>query len=106
MLKVDIEGADSAEFDTLTTFLAAHKSASLFSSTTLTIGQLQLELHAWGDYGKFYFFLGWWTSLEAAGLRRFWTEANMVYVNYNPGKPRLVEVSIHNTCFGSIKLTD
>ena len=43
VLKIDIEGA---EFDTLTTFLAAHKSVSPFSSTTLRIGQLQLELHA------------------------------------------------------------
>ena len=104
VLKIDIEGA---EFDTLTTFLAAHKSASPFSSTTLPIGQLQLELHAWDDYGKFDFFHGWWTSLEAAGLRPFWTEANMVFVNYNPDKPpELVEVSTHSTCFASIKLTD
>jgi len=93
VLKIDIEGA---EFDTLTTFLAAHKPASPFSSTTLPIGQLQLELHAWDDYGKFDFFHGWWASLEAAGLRPFWTEANMVYVNYNAGKPQLVEYSFIN----------
>src|SRR5580698_7490043 len=90
---------EGAEFDTLTTFLAAHKSVSPFSSTTLPIGQLQLELHAWDDYGKFDFFHGWWTPLEAAGLRPFWTEANMVYVDYNPGKPQLVELSTHSTCF-------
>jgi hypothetical protein len=49
---------------------------------------------------------GWWTSLEVAGLRPFWTEENMVYVNYNPGKPQLVEASTHSTRFASIKLTD
>ncbi|KAH9051829.1 hypothetical protein EDB87DRAFT_647253 [Lactarius vividus] len=49
VLKNDVNGA---EFDTLTTFLATHKPLSLFSSTTLPIGQLQIELHAWDDYGK------------------------------------------------------
>ena len=47
VLKIDIEGA---EFDTLTSFLEAHKPTGPFSSTTLPIGQLQLELHAWDDY--------------------------------------------------------
>ncbi|TRM55157.1 hypothetical protein BD626DRAFT_357997, partial [Schizophyllum amplum] len=28
-------------------------------------------------------FLGWWERLEAAGLRPFWTEPNLVYQNYN-----------------------
>jgi len=94
VLKIDIEGA---EFDTLTTFLEAHKPTGPFSSTTLPIGQLQLELHAWDDYGKFDFFHDWWTSLEEAGLRPFWTEANLVYVNYNAGgKPRLAEYSFIN----------
>ena len=90
VLKIDIEGA---EFDTLTTFLGAHKPTGSSSTTTLPIGQLQLELHAWDDYGKFAFFHDWWVSLETAGLRPFWTEANLVYVNYNEGdKPRLAEV--------------
>jgi len=94
ILKIDIEGA---EFDTLTSFLGAHRPSSPFSATTLPIGQLQLELHAWDDYGKFAFFHDWWTSLEAAGLRPFWTEANLVYVNYNPGgKPKLAEYSFIN----------
>lgn len=85
LLKIDIEGA---EFDTLSTFLRAHKS-----SGSLPIGQLQLELHAWDDYGNFPFFHDWWVSLEEGGLRPFWTEANLVYVNYNEGgKPRLAEV--------------
>ncbi len=90
VLKIDIEGA---EFDTLTAFLAANKPHSPFSSTTLPIGQLQIELHAWDDYENFGFFHDWWVALEGAGLRPFWTEANLVYVNYNPGgKPKLAEV--------------
>ena len=104
MLKIDIEGA---EFDTLTAFLGAHKPSSPFSSTTLPIGQLQLELHAWDDYGKFDFFHDWWTSLEVAGLRPFWTEANLVYVNYNPGgKPKLAEVGIIEPRCALGKVTD
>ncbi len=90
VLKIDIEGA---EFDTLTKFLEVHKPASPFASTTLPFGQLQIELHAWDDYAKFDFFYGWWTALEDAGLRPFWTEANLVYVNYAEGaKPKLAEV--------------
>src|SRR5579863_5965695 len=95
VLKIDIEGA---EFGTLSNFLDVNKPGSSFSSTTLPIGQLQLELHAWDDYANFAFFHDWWTSLEAAGLRPFWTEPNLVYVNYNDAtKPQLSEV-------GDIKL--
>ncbi|KAH9036353.1 hypothetical protein EDB85DRAFT_2273769, partial [Lactarius pseudohatsudake] len=53
--------------------LETHKLLSPFSSTTLPIGQLQIELHAWDDYGKFDFFHDWWAALEAAGTRPFWT---------------------------------
>ncbi|KAH9083322.1 hypothetical protein EDB83DRAFT_2213220, partial [Lactarius deliciosus] len=42
VLNIDVEGA---EFDTLTSFLA-HKLLNPFLSTTLPIGQLQIELHA------------------------------------------------------------
>ena len=62
------------------------------SMTTLPVGQLQLELHAWDDYANFGFFHDWWVALEDAGLRPFWTEPNLVYVNYDNGKPRLAEV--------------
>jgi hypothetical protein len=94
VLKIDIEGA---EFDTLKTFLLVHKPVSPFESTTLPIGQLQIELHAWDDYAKFEFFHGWWTALEDAGLRPFWTEANLVYVNYaDSAKPKLAEYSLIN----------
>ncbi|KAH9176371.1 hypothetical protein EDB89DRAFT_1940716, partial [Lactarius sanguifluus] len=78
---------------TLTAFLATHKPLSPFSSTTLPIGQLQIELHARDDYGNFDFFHDRWAALEAAGMRPFLKESNLVYVNYNTGgKPRLAEV--------------
>lgn len=90
VLKIDIEGA---EFDTLTAFLSANKQKDLSGTTKLPIGQLQLELHAWDDYANFAFFHDWWTALEGAGLRPFWTEPNLVYVNYAKGaKPNLAEV--------------
>ncbi|KAH9169071.1 hypothetical protein EDB89DRAFT_1908901 [Lactarius sanguifluus] len=39
----------------------------------------------------------WWAALGAAGLRLFWTESNLVYMNYNAGgKPRLAEYSFMN----------
>ncbi|KAH9021687.1 hypothetical protein EDB83DRAFT_2431078, partial [Lactarius deliciosus] len=59
LLKNDVEGP---EFDTLTAFLATHKLLSPFSNTTLPIGQLQIELHAWDDYGKFDLFHDWWAA--------------------------------------------
>jgi methyltransferase FkbM-like protein len=90
VLKIDIEGA---EFDTLTSFLAANRPRDPFAATKLPVGQLQLELHAWDDYANFAFFHDWWTALERAGLRPFWTEPNLVYVNYAKGaKPQLAEV--------------
>ena len=96
VLKIDVEGA---EFNALTTFLTGHKPLSTSSSTTLPIGQMQLELHAWDEYEKFAFFHDWWAALEGAGLRPFWTESNLVYVNYNPGKkPTLAEVGA-SLCF-------
>ena len=100
VLKIDIEGA---EFHTLTTFLAGHKPLSAFSTTTLPIGQLQLELHAWDDYEKFSFFHDWWTALEDAGLRPYATEPNLVYVNYNTGrKPMLSEVGTRIKKLGKV----
>jgi Methyltransferase FkbM domain len=90
VLKIDVEGA---EFNTLTTFLKGHWQTNAFGDVVLPIGQLQLELHAWDDYANFGFFHDWWVSLEAAGLRPFWTEPNLVYVNYvTGGKPHLAEV--------------
>lgn len=86
VLKIDIEGG---EFDTLTAFVAAHAQGDL------PIGQLQLEIHAQNDRGRFDYFVKWWEALEAAGLRPFWMEPNLVYVNmWRGARPDLAEVSL------------
>jgi len=89
ILKIDIEGS---EFATLETLLAA------YAGRPLPFGQLQLEIHARdSEYAQFPKFLGWWEKLEAAGLRPFWTEPNLVYVNIVQGvKPTLAEYSFIN----------
>jgi len=89
ILKVDIEGS---EFDALTAFLDAHPNGDV-----LPVGQIQLEIHAGGDRGRFERFLHWWTALEAAGLRPFWTEPNLVSVNlYRGSRPEVAEYSFMN----------
>jgi hypothetical protein len=87
VLKMDIEGA---EFETLEALIKPY----LERNEPLPFGQLQLEIHARNsDYAMFERFLGWWEQLEQAGLRPFWTEPNLVYVNLVPGvKPELAEV--------------
>ncbi|KAI0781889.1 methyltransferase domain-containing protein [Abortiporus biennis] len=113
ILKVDIEGA---EFESLISFIEA--SAASTSSRThphshphggrggsgrnggsLPVGQLQIEIHAWegSPHGEFAPFKTWWERLEAAGLRPFWTEPNLVYVNLIRGvRPQLSEYSFMN----------
>lgn len=76
ILKIDVE---SYEFDALTAIVNEYKARG----QPLPFGQLQLEIHAWNK--RFSDFLQWWESLEEAGLRPFWTEANLVYQNYNRG---------------------
>ena len=84
ILKIDIEGG---EFDALTTFVNSHARGDL------PIGQLQIEIHAREGHERFDQFARWWASLEEAGLRPFWTEPNMVYVNVVRGaRPELAEV--------------
>lgn len=105
ILKIDIEGA---EFDALESLIDAYPSASSsswFSDTKgkggragngLPFGQLQLEVHVRDNSPWTYFprFLLWWEKLEKAGLRPFWTEPNLVYVNLVRGvRPDLAEVS-------------
>lgn len=86
ILKIDIEGE---EFDALTSFLRVHANEDV-----LPVGQLQLEIHASDGREKFESFSRWWATLEAAGLRPFWTEPNLVYVNIVRGSaPGLSEVS-------------
>jgi hypothetical protein len=84
ILKIDIEGG---EFDALTSFITSHTQGNL------PVGQLQLEIHALHGHERFDYFINWWESLEAAGLRPFWTEPNLVYVNIMRGVgPELTEV--------------
>jgi hypothetical protein len=86
VLKIDIEGG---EFDALTSFLAANAEGDL------PIGQLQLEIHARSGHERFDYFNQWWASLEAAGLRPFWTEPNLVYISHVRGvAPELAEVCL------------
>jgi hypothetical protein len=86
ILKVDVE---AAEFDALTSFVNGHLHGDL------PIGQLQLEIHAENDRANFQWFRSWWESLEAAGLRPFSLEPNLIHVT-NPGcrKPFVVEVGL------------
>ncbi|KAL6303533.1 methyltransferase domain-containing protein [Sparassis latifolia] len=114
ILKIDIEGN---EFTSLEKFLEFYTSGAGANrrygrppinappaawkepEVVLPIGQIQIEIHARTDtdYGTFSAFKGWWEKLEAAGLRPFWTEPNMVYVNLIRGaRPDLVEYSFMN----------
>ncbi|KAJ6536581.1 methyltransferase domain-containing protein [Mycena vulgaris] len=92
VLKIDIEGN---EFLALEAVMDAFKSGGV-----LPFGQLQLEIHATGetDYKRFPVFLEWWERLEEMGLRPFYSEANLVYINIVRGvMPDLVEYSFMNT---------
>lgn len=88
ILKVDIEGY---EFDTLTSMVKYYKEHNL----PLPFGQLQLEIHA--ESIAFADYLKWWEDLEEAGLRPFWTEANVLVNNwYRDKTPSYAEYSFLN----------
>ncbi|KAH8990560.1 hypothetical protein EDB92DRAFT_1946508 [Lactarius akahatsu] len=81
------------EFDGLTTFLSAHAAAAAAEGDVLPVGQLQLEIYAREGRENLEYLARWWASLEAAGLRPFWTEPNLVYINLVRGvRPELAEV--------------
>jgi len=90
ILKIDIEGA---EFGALETFIDDYAHAD-----SLPFGQLQIEIHARdSEFAAFPRFLAWWEKLEAAGLRPFWNEPNLVYVNIVKGvQPTLAKYSFIN----------
>ncbi|CAL1705890.1 unnamed protein product [Somion occarium] len=92
ILKIDIEGA---EFESLGAFVDSliAKKGGREEDVVLPIGQLQIEIHArTGGYDTFAPFKQWWEKLERVGLRPFWTEPNLVYVNLIRGaRPDLVE---------------
>ena len=66
VLKIDIEGW---EFGTLETIARSYLATD---DGPLPFGQLQLEIHLW--HKSFADILGWWETLERAGLRPFMTE--------------------------------
>lgn len=90
VLKIDIEGN---EYDSFETFIDS------FGRELLPIGQLQIEIHVfkdqpWNDFAKV---LKWWEKVEAAGLRPFYSESNLVYTNLIRGaRPELIEYSFIN----------
>jgi hypothetical protein len=101
LLKIDIEGAEFGALDAFVNafipspeYEARHPHAPAAEEPSLPIGQLQLEIHAWGENGaSFKKFRKWWERLENAGLRPFWTEPNLVYINLVRGaRPDLAEV--------------
>ncbi|KAJ7081324.1 methyltransferase domain-containing protein [Mycena belliarum] len=107
ILKIDIEGS---EFAALEAFLDSFSpSHALGGGGVLPFGQLQLEIHATGEteYKRFPRFLEWWEKLENMGLRPFFSEANLVYVNLVRGvMPDLIEYSFINTRGGHALLVD
>ena len=110
ILKIDIEGAEFEIVEALIDVYPFASSTSWFSDKGrsgragggLPFGQLQLEIHVRDNIPWTYFprFLLWWEKLEKAGLRPFWTEPNLVYINLVRGvRPDVVEVSA--LCFRS-----
>ncbi|CAE6481383.1 unnamed protein product [Rhizoctonia solani] len=87
ILKIDIEGA---EFEVLAETIKYYVDNEL----PLPFGQLQLEIHS--ENVSFEKFLKWWEALEAAGLRPFHTETNLIVVNWWRSKPTFSEYSFLN----------
>jgi len=114
VLKIDIEGNEFASLDKFLEFYVSGAGASRRygrppinapaaayqePEVVLPIGQIQIEIHArpGTDHDTFAAFKSWWERLEAAGLRPFMAEPNLVYVNLVRGvKPDLIEYSLMN----------
>lgn len=92
LLKVDIEGG---EFDAIPAFMRPFIGAN---APVLPIGQLEIEIHAWNERGDFAPFYSWWSEMERAGLRPFFTEPNIVHVSHLRTRPDVVEVSCPRPC--------
>ncbi|KAI0088057.1 methyltransferase domain-containing protein [Irpex rosettiformis] len=90
LLKIDIEGG---EFSVLESFLRPYAQPD---SPPLPVGQLEIEIHAWGAYTNFDVFNPWWELLEKAGFRPFWTEANLPKVSHLKSLPDTAEYSFIN----------
>ncbi|KAJ7053921.1 methyltransferase domain-containing protein [Mycena amicta] len=88
ILKIDIEGS---EFPTLRALIES------FQGEILPFGQLSVEIHVTdGSLHNIGAFDDWFTMLESAGLRPFWTELNMIYLNVFRAGPFLTEWSFIN----------
>ncbi|KAJ7913269.1 methyltransferase domain-containing protein [Mycena leptocephala] len=88
--KIDIEGS---EFPALTAVIES------FKGKPLPFGQLQIEIHlsfAPAHIDRVGTFDRWWTMLEDAGLRPFWTELNLLDVNFLRRGPLVGEWSFIN----------
>ena len=88
VLKIDIEGG---EFDSLAEFVKPYTG---HGTPAMPVGQMQIEIHAWGDNGDFAKFLTWWENLEAGGLRPLLIELNLPYVSHLRTRPDLAEVRV------------
>jgi len=100
ILKIDIEGAE---------FPALRSMIESFKGQPLPFGQLQIEIHIATSVAPEINTLGaldeWWTMLEEAGLRPFWTEVNLLALYLLGGGPFYAEwswINIH----GNHALTD
>ncbi|KAJ7868906.1 methyltransferase domain-containing protein [Mycena leptocephala] len=88
--KIDIEGS---EFSALTAVIES------FKGKPLPFGQMQIEIHlnfAPTHINRVGTFDKWWTMLEDAGLRPFWTELNLLDVNVIRRGPFVGEWSFIN----------
>jgi len=96
VLKIDIEGGEFESLESFIDNIPRHPHGS--GEVVLPVGQIQLEIHARADgYEQFPKFKKWFEKLEAAGLRPFYNEPNLVYINLVRGsKPDLVEYSFMN----------
>ncbi|KAJ7260910.1 methyltransferase domain-containing protein [Mycena haematopus] len=84
--KIDIEGS---EFSALTAIIES------FKERPLPFGQMQIEIHIGyvPDTNTIGAIDKWWSMLEDAGLRPFWTELNLLDVNVLRRGPPVAEVS-------------
>ncbi|KAJ7607687.1 methyltransferase domain-containing protein [Roridomyces roridus] len=88
ILKIDIEGS---EFEALKSVIES------FKGQPLPFGQLQIELHiGWSGVNTVGALDDFWTMLEDAGLRPFWTELNLLALMWLGGGPFFAEWSFIN----------
>ncbi|KAF7320873.1 Methyltranfer-dom domain-containing protein [Mycena chlorophos] len=89
VLRLDLEGA---EFEVLTALVKPYVGNT---RKALPFGQLLIQIHLWET--AFPQVLAFFETLEAAGLRPFWCEYNLLYQRQNKGTSDLAEYSFLNT---------